>query len=99
MLGNVFVTLHCRDKEYRNYNSMVIYFIELEKNVGKSNCWEQFRKFMNRYKRIGYNPYIMRQTACLVVIPIMADSYALLFICTAVVRASDSMVASSKNFQ
>ena len=34
--------------------------------VGKSNFSEQFRKLTNRYKRIGYNPYIMRQTACLV---------------------------------
>ena len=34
------------------------------KNVGKSNFTEQFRKLINRYKRIGYNLVIMRQTAC-----------------------------------
>ena len=28
---------------------------------------EQFRKLIIRYKRIGYNPYVMRQTACLVI--------------------------------
>ena len=62
--------------------------------VRKSNFAEQFRKLINRYKGIGYNPYIMRQTACLVVNPITVDSYALLFNCTTVVRASDSMTAS-----
>ena len=66
-------------------------FTELEKNVGKSNFAEQFRKLINRNKIIGYTCiiYIMRQTACLV-----ADSYALLFNSTTVVRASDSMTAS-----
>ena len=43
------------------------------------------------YERIGYNPYIMRQTACLAVNPITVDScYILLFKCTTVVRASNS---------
>ena len=55
----------------------------------KSNFSEQFRKLINRYKRIGYNPYIMRQTACLVMNPIMVDDFASLFNYTAVVRASD----------
>ena len=38
---------------------------------------------------------IMRQTACLVVNPIIVDGYALLFNCTTAVRASDSMAACS----
>ena len=54
---------------------------------------------MKRYKRTEYSPYIMRQTACLVVNPITVDSYALLFNCTAVVRISEPMTASSSNFQ
>ena len=66
----------------------------IRKIEGKSNFSEQFRKLINRYKRIGYNPYIMRQTACLVVNPIMVDDYGSPFNCTAVVRASDSMTAS-----
>ena len=45
------------------------------KNVGKSNFSEQFRKLINRCKRIGYNLDIMRQTACLVVNPIIVDGY------------------------
>ena len=54
----------------------------IRKIVGKSKFAEQFRKLINRYKRIGYNPYIMRQTACLVVNPVTVDSYVLLFNCT-----------------
>ena len=38
---------------------------------------------------------IMRQTACLVVNPIIVDGYASLLNCTTAVRASDSMMASS----
>ena len=65
----------------------------IRKNVGKSNFAEQFRKLINRYKRIGYNPYWL--TAYLVVNQIKFVSFALLFNCTMVVRASDSMKASS----
>ena len=65
------------------------------KIVGKSNFSEQFRKLINRYKRIGYSLDIMRQTACLVVKPIIVDSYSSLFNCTTAVQASDSMTASS----
>ena len=57
----------------------------IRKIVGKSNFAEQFRKLIKRYKRIGHNPYIMRQTACLVVNPITVDSNALLSNCTTVV--------------
>ena len=47
--------------------------------IGKSNFSEQFRKLINRYKRIGYSLDIMRQTACLVVNSIIVDGYASLF--------------------
>ena len=74
------------------YGDLVYRF---RKIVGKSNFSEQFRKLINRYKRIGYSPDIMRQTACLVVNPIIVDGYASLFNCTTAVRASDQMTASS----
>ena len=74
------------------YGDLVYRF---RKIVGKSNFSEQFRKLINRYKRIGYSLDIMRQTACLVVKPIIVDGYASLFNCTTAVRASDSMTASS----
>ena len=70
------------------YGDLVYRF---RKIVGKSNFSEQFRKLINRYKRIGYSLDIMRQTACLVVNPIIVDGYASLFNCTTAVRASDSM--------
>ena len=74
------------------YGDLVYRF---RKIVGKSNFSEQFRKLINRYKRIGYSLDMMRQTACLVVNPIIVDGYASLFNCTMAVRASDSMTTSS----
>ena len=53
----------------------------------------QFRKIITRYRRIGYNLNVMRQSACLVFNPIMVDNYAAFFNCTPVGRASDSMMA------
>ena len=54
--------------------------------MGKSIFSEQFRKFINRYKRIGYNLDLMRQIACQVVNHITVDGYAFLFNCMAVVQ-------------
>ena len=54
---------------------------------------DQFRKIIMRYKRIGYNLNVMRQSACLVINQITVDDYATLFNCTPVDRASDSMMA------
>ena len=68
------------------YGDLVYRF---RKIVGKSNFSEQFRKLINRYKRIGYSLDIMRQTAYQVVNPIIVDGYASLFNCTTAVRASE----------
>ena len=54
---------------------------------------DHFRKIIIRYKSIGYNMNIMRQTACLVVNPITVNNFADLFNCTPVDRASDLMLA------
>ena len=43
---------------------------------------DQFRKSIMRYKRIGYNVNVMRQSACLVINQITVDRYAALFNCT-----------------
>ena len=61
--------------------------------VGRADFSDQFKKFIVRYKRIGYNINIMRQSACLEFNPITANNFASLFICTPVGRASDSMMA------
>ena len=54
---------------------------------------DQFKKIIVRYKRIGYNINIMRQSACLVFNPITVNNFASHFNCTPVGRASDSMMA------
>ena len=66
------------------YGDLVYRF---RKIVGQSNFSEQFRKVINRYKRIGYSLYIMRQTACLAINPIIVDGYASLFNCMTAVSA------------
>ena len=43
--------------------------------VGKPNFCDQFNKISKRYEKVRYNMDIMRQSACLVVIPITIDSY------------------------
>ena len=64
-----------------------------KKNEGRADFSVQFRKIIVRYKCIGYNINIMRQSACLVFNPIMVNDFASLFNCTPVGRASDSMMA------
>ena len=59
------------------YGDLVYRF---RKILGKSNFSEQFRKLINRYKRIAISLDIMRQTACLVINLIIVDGYASLFI-------------------
>ena len=66
---------------------------KLKKIRGMTDFSYQFRKIIMRYKRIGYNLNVMRQSACLVINPITVEGYAALFNCTPVDRASDSMMA------
>ena len=57
--------------------------------IGKNNFPFQFKKIIVHYKKIGYSIDVLRQTACLVVYPIKVNSFAFLFNCTTVGRASD----------
>ena len=72
---------------------MEIWYINLRKSL-KIQTSLISKRIVNHFKRAGYTLDIMRQTACLVFIPIMVEGYAALFSCTAVVQASDSMTAS-----
>ena len=72
------------------YGDLVYKFKKL---IGSNDFSFQFRKIITRYRRIGYNLNVMRQSACLVFNPIMVDNYAAFFNCTPVGRASDSMMA------
>ena len=66
---------------------------KFKKIVGRADFSDQFKKNIVRYKRIGYNINIMRQSACLVFNPITINNLAALFNCTPVGWESDSMMA------
>ena len=78
--------LHQGLSEPEFYGDLVYKF---KKIVGRVDFSDQFRKIIVRYKRIGYNINIMRQSACLVFNPITVNNFASLFNCTPVGRASD----------
>ena len=82
--------LHQGLSEPELYGDLVYKF---KKNEGRADFSDQFRKIIVRYKRIGYNINIMRQSACLVFNPITINNFASLFNCSPVGRASDSMMA------
>ena len=71
---------------------------KFKKLIGRNDFSFQFRKFITRYRRIGYNLNVMRQSACLVFNPIMVDNYAAFFNRTPAGRASDSMMAPTKTY-
>ena len=68
------------------YGDLVYKF---RKIIGKNDFPYHFKKIIVRYRKIGYNIGVMRQTACLVVNPIKVNSFAYLFNCTMVGRDSD----------
>ena len=68
---------------------MATWCINSEKIIGKNDFPYHFKKIIVRYKKIGYNINVMRQTACLVVNPIKVNNFACLFNCTTVGRTSD----------
>ena len=82
--------LHQGLSEPEFYGDLVYKFKQI---VGRADVSDQFRKFIVRYKRIGYNINIMRQSACLVFNPFMVNNFASLFNCTTMGRVSDSMMA------
>ena len=82
--------LHQGLSEPEFYGDLVYKF---KKIVGRADFSDQFRKIIGRYKHIGYNINIMRQSACLVFNPIRVNNFASLFNCTPVGQASDSMMA------
>ena len=68
------------------YGDLVYKF---RKIIGKNDFPYHFKKIVVRYKKIGYNINVMRQTERLVVNPIKVNSFAYLFNCTTVGRTSD----------
>ena len=82
--------LHQGLSEPEFYGDLIYIFKKIR---GMTDFSDQFRKIIMRYKRIGYNLNVMRQSVCLVINPIKVDVYTALFNCTPVDRASDSMMA------
>ena len=82
--------LHQGISEPEFYGEIVYKFKKIR---GMTDFSEQFRKLIMRYKRIGYNLNVMQQSASLVINPITVDSFATLFNCMPVDRASESMMA------
>ena len=58
------------------YGDLVYKF---RKIIGKNDFPYHFIKMIVRYKKIGYNIDVLRQTACLVFNPIKVNSFAHLF--------------------
>ena len=69
------------------FNGDLLY--KFKKIRGRTDFSDLFRNVIIRHKRIGYN--LMQQSTCLVINPITIDIFAVLFNCTQVNRASDSM--------
>ena len=57
------------------YGDLVYKF---RKIIGKNDFSNHFKKIIVRYKKIGYNIDVLRQTACLVVNLIKVNSFAYL---------------------
>ena len=74
-------------------HEIILQKLALRRIVGKSVFPEQFKKLINRYKRIRYGRYVVRQTACLIVGPASVGGCASFFGCTTAGRAS--MTAST----
>ena len=55
------------------YGDLVYKF---RKIIGKNDFPYLFKKIIVRYKKFGYNIYVLRQTACLVVNQIKVKSFA-----------------------
>ena len=62
--------LHQGLSEPEFYDDLVYKFKKIR---GMTDFSDQFRKNIMRYKRIGYNLNVMRQSACLVINPITVD--------------------------
>ena len=86
------ITLSCVILKPEFYGDLVYKF---RKIIGKNDFPYHFKKIVVRYKKIGYNINVMRQTACLVVNLIKVNIFAYLFDCTTVGRTSDRMMVPS----
>ena len=69
---------------------------KFRKIIGKYYFPCHVKKIIVRYKKIGYDIDVLRQTVYLVVYPIKVNTFAYLFDCMTVGRASDWMTVPTK---
>ena len=74
---------------------MATWYTNSEKKNVQYDFPYHFKKIIVRYKKIGYNIDVLRQTACLVVNPIKVNNFAYIFDCTTVGRTSDGLTVPS----
>ena len=72
---------------------MATWCINSEKIIGRNDFPYHFKKIVVRYKNIGYNINVMRQTACLVVNPIKVNSFAYFFMNIALLLTVSSYIS------
>ena len=68
---------------------MATWYINSRKIIGKYDFPYHFKNIIVRYKKIGYDIDVLRQTAFLVVNPVKFNSFDYPFNCPTVGRASD----------
>ena len=69
---------------------------KLGKIASRADFSDTLRKDIIRYKCMGYNIHVMRQSACLAINPFTVESFASLFNCTPVGCASLSYEHNTK---
>ena len=74
-------------------------YITLRKSLLNPHFADLFNQTVNRLKKVWFHFGNIRQTACLVLNPVMVVRYAALFRCTAGVQALDLMTASTMRFK
>ena len=52
---------------------------KFKKTIGNPSFSDLFKRIVNRFKNVGYNLDIMRQTTCLVFNPIIVEGYTAFF--------------------
>ena len=73
---------------------MEIWYINFRKSLETLTSLDLYKQIVNRFKTVGYNFDIKRQSACLIFYPIMVESY-----CKAVVQDTDSVTAWTLSFK
>ena len=76
-------------KTFQKFYGDLVY--QFRKIIGRNHFLYHFKKTIARYKKIGYNIDVLRQTACLVVNPMKLNSFTYLLNCMTVRRASNWM--------